>query len=159
MTRIRSLICAAIVMAGALFVSSGAFAQGLPLFAVLNGGNECNNAAPPLCRQGDLDGYGSATIIFPTGTSLCYAVVVDNVIGVQAAHIHRGVAGINSSPPVVGFPLAPINPSNGDPGTASGCVNGVAAALITQIRSSPSAFYVNVHSAAFPNGAVRGQLF
>ena len=157
MTGIRSLICAAAVMVGALFVSAGSYAQGVPLFAVMNGGNECNGAAPPLCRQGDLDAYGSATIIFPTTTSLCFAIVADNLAGATAAHIHRGVSGVNGGIVVTLSP--PVAPAAGDPGASSGCVNGVASAIIAAIRANPTLFYVNVHNGAFINGAIRGQLF
>ena len=31
--------------------------------------------------------------------------------------------------------------------------------LIDEIRRSPRGFYVNVHTADYPNGAIRGQLF
>jgi len=32
-------------------------------------------------------------------------------------------------------------------------------ALIKQIRDEPKGFYLNIHTAEFPGGAVRGQLF
>jgi hypothetical protein len=44
-------------------------------------------------------------------------------------------------------------------GTSSGCMGGIAAALISQIRMNPTGFYINVHTSQFPNGAIRGQLF
>ena len=71
-----------------------------------------------------------------------------------AAHIHEGEAGENG--PIV-VPLTP--PAAGNPGTSAGCVSGVDAGLLTRIRATPNRFYVNVHTGAFPAGAVRGQLF
>jgi len=38
-------------------------------------------------------------------------------------------------------------------------VTGLDPALVKDIDEHPSAFYANLHSAAFPGGAVRGQLF
>ena len=159
MTGIRNLICAAAVMVGALFVSTGAFAQGVPLFAVMNGGNECTVvAAGTVCRKGDLDAYGSATIIFPTTTSLCFGIVVDNLAApITAAHIHRGVSAVNGGIVVALTP--PSAPAGGNPGASSGCVAGLSAALVSSIMANPSFYYVNVHDSAFPNGAIRGQLF
>ena len=157
MTSLRAFACAVTVAIAALVSSSGAFAQGVPLFAVLNGGNECNGASPPLCRQGDLDAYGSATVIFPTGTSACFGIVVDNLAGATLAHIHRGTSGVNGG--IVVTLVAPSAPGAGNPGASSGCVSGLAPALVTEIRTNPTLFYVNVHNSAFPAGALRGQLF
>ena len=38
------------------------------------------------------------------------------------------------------------------------CVSGVDPALIREIRAHPGRYYVNVHNAEYPGGAVRGQL-
>ena len=46
--------------------------------------------------------------------------------------------------------------------TASGCVAGDAIkdpAVLGRIRRNPANFYINVHNADFPGGALRGQLF
>jgi len=150
------------LIAGALVTASGAQAQsafGAPLFTVLVGGNECDNtAAPagPICRKGDLRAIGSATVIMPDTTTVCWGLTVDNLVSPTLAHIHKGVAGLNG-PPVVTL-IAPVPPGNGNPGTSSGCVKNVPSAIVAAIRADPTSFYVNVHSKQFPSGAARGQL-
>jgi hypothetical protein len=42
-------------------------------------------------------------------------------------------------------------------GSSSGCAT-VAPELFNEIAANPGNFYVNVHNAEFPGGAVRGQL-
>ena len=69
-----------------------------------------------------------------------------------AAHIHAGRRN-QSNPPLV--PLT--QPTTGDPGAASGCVD-VDPTIAQAILKNPHKYYFNVHTAAFPNGAVRGQL-
>ena len=152
---VRRFLLSAVVFAGIMTVSySSAFAQGSPLFAVLNGGNEVNGAG--VARSGDLDGFGSATVTFSnitaTTATLCYAVLVSNITAATAAHIHRGRSGVNGGI-VVNF-IAPV----GSPGRIASCTN-IPLALYSQLRTFPSEFYVNVHNAVYPAGAVRGQLF
>jgi CHRD domain-containing protein len=152
---VRRFLLSAVVVAGLMTVSSSsAFAQGAALFAVLNGGNEVNGAG--VARSGDLDGFGSATVTFSnitaTTATLCYAVLVSNITAATLAHIHRGRSGVNGGI-VVNF-----NPPVGNPGRIAGCTP-ITRTLYSQIAAFPSEFYVNVHNAAFPAGAVRGQLF
>jgi hypothetical protein len=143
--------------AAGLLASSAAYGQsafGDPLFAVLVGGNECNSAV--VCRKGDLDAIGSVTLIFPTTTSVCWAITIDNLTGATKAHIHRGPAGVNGGIVVTLTP--PSAPGAGNPGASSGCQSGVSSGIIGAIRADPTSFYVNVHNASFPDGAARGQL-
>jgi len=138
-----------------LFSASDVLAQGTnqlrpPFFAVLLGGNEVSSTGQ--ANAGDPDGVGSATILIDT-TRLCFGLTVNNIGAPVVAHIHRGVAGVNG-PIVVNL----IVPGGGNPGASSGCVT-VGADLLANIRTNPGLFYVNVHTAAFPGGAVRGQLF
>lgn len=77
---------------------------------------------------------------------LCYELSVTGLTSITAAHIHR----LSDASIVV--PLT--TPTTG---TSSGCVT-VASALLQEIAATPGAFYVNVHTTAFPNGQVRGTL-
>jgi hypothetical protein len=65
-------------------------------------------------------------------------------------HIHRGRAGVNG-PPVVTLDAPDDNDSHH--------CDDVADALLDEIRRSPADFYVNVHTAEYPDGAIRGQIF
>lgn len=99
---------------------------------------------------GDPDGSGTARFMLNHGQGrICFELTVENIAPATAAHIH--VANVDNPGPVV-VPLAA--PTDGD---SSGCVD-VDASLIKQIIQNPGAYYVNVHNAEFPAGAVRGQL-
>lgn len=65
-------------------------------------------------------------------------------------HIHRGEAGVNG--PIV----VPLDPTqlNGDERVCT----TAAPELVREIKNNPAGFYLNVHTATYPNGAVRGQL-
>ena len=153
---VRRFLLSAVVFAGIMTVSlSSAFAQGSPLFAVLNGGNEVSPAG--VARAGDPDGFGSATVTFSnitaTSFTLCYAILVSNITPATFAHIHRGRSGFN------GGIVVNLAPPVGNPGTRAGCVVINNLTLLSQLRAVPAEFYVNVHNGVYPAGAVRGQLF
>lgn len=99
---------------------------------------------------GDPDGSGSITItVNPGQKRICYELTVAGIDAPTAAHIH--IAPVTSPGPVViGFPAPPL-------GTSSGCID-VTSRQAAQLIAKPSAYYFNVHNAAFPGGAIRGQL-
>ncbi|HET7513545.1 MAG TPA: CHRD domain-containing protein [Gaiella sp.] len=83
---------------------------------------------------------------------VCYRLHAANVtLPTTGAHIHRGAAGV-SGPVVVPF-TAP-----GADGNSSGCVTASPPTLIDEIIANPAGFYVNVHTAEHPAGAIRAQL-
>jgi hypothetical protein len=99
-------------------------------------------------------GIGLAGVSVNTATNtVCYSIYVRSItLPATAAHIHKGEVGV-AGPVVVGFKTAPDGS-----GRAGGCVENVDAALVKDIAANPAGYYVNVHNADFPNGAVRGQL-
>ena len=107
---------------------------GVPLYAKLAGGQ----------------GSGAITVVVdpPKGTA-CYIMNVSGLEGVTAAHIHSG------GPGETGRPVVTLEAPEG--GTSGGCVQ-VAADISAAILGSPESYYVNVHTRALPNGAIRGQL-
>lgn len=100
---------------------------------------------------GDPDGVGSAEITVVQATNkICYDVEVSNIAAPTAAHLHRGGPAAGHGTPV--FELE--TPSDGG---AQGCKDAPEA-LRDQVRAMPGAYYVDVHNAEFPRGALRGQL-
>jgi len=99
---------------------------------------------------GDPDGAGTATFRVNAGQNrVCYTLNVSNIDPATAAHIHRG--GPDAAGPVVVALDAPTD------GSSEACAD-VSRALAQELIRTPAALYVNVHNAAFPSGAVRGQL-
>jgi CHRD domain len=149
--RVRWLVVATTVgLILILALASVATAARRPLFAALNGPNEIGEDGER--GAGDRNGGGSFSAVIK-GRELCYGLAVRDIEDPTMAHIHRG--GQNTNGPIL-VPLTP--PETGDPGASSACTE-LSRSLVRQIRRNPGRFYVNVHNADFPDGAVRGQLF
>jgi hypothetical protein len=131
--------------------SSPASAQALQFFAVLEGGSEVIGTT---AATGDLNAYGTASVMLGGAGELCYSILIRNTDTPIAAYIHQANAG--KLGPVVVVLTAP---TSGNPGTSAGCLAGVSSTTISQLRQTPSKFCINVHTGAFPSGALRGQLF
>jgi hypothetical protein len=144
--RQRHLIGLGLAAASLLLAAGPAAGSHRPVAAfniVLEGSVE----TPP----GDPDGVGKAHILLlPHLGRVCYHLRVAGIAPVLAAHIHEAPAG------EPGDAIVPLLPT-GQSGRSSGCVN-FPAARINEIMDNPAGYYVNVHNADFPFGALRGQL-
>lgn len=143
---------------GAQIGAASAGHDNVVLQAALDGRQEVKTGAKSSRIVGDPNGRGEAYVFGVDGDprTLCYVLTVDKIASATAAHIHKGARGTNG--PVV-VNLAPPRDGNaadclteGEPGTFIG------AQTVAEILADPRSFYVNVHNAGFPGGAVRGQL-
>jgi CHRD domain len=137
--RIRTLLLA-LAAAGILAAAAGA-AMSPVVSSKLSGKNEVPKGAPA--------GRGVVTVHLNAAKgTVCWDFKgVTGFARPTAAHIHRGSA-VAAGPIVVPF---------GGAYKAKGCTKA-AKATIGKIEEHPNAYYVNVHSAKYPAGAIRGQL-
>ena len=108
---------------------------------------------------GDLNGDGLAEIrLRPLGGRVCFELRWADIEEPVAGHIHPGVVGVNG--PVVVDLLSNADRFRHEAGVgrASGCTENVAQVLLDDIGNHPEAYYVNIHTARFPGGAIRGNL-
>ena len=140
--RVATSFAAAAVVLATVIVPGGAAVAQVPQHTVtLTGARE----AP---GPGDSNGRGQFSWSLD-GQRLCYLLSATRIGPAAAAHIHRGGAGVAGP---VRIELRPPAPS-----ASAACVT-VASGLATALREHPRRFYVNVHTAPFPNGAIRAQL-
>jgi hypothetical protein len=112
------------------------------LVATLTSTEQVGRAGPPRAT-------GNAVInLKPMTNEVCYNVIIRGMTG-TAAHIHKAARGQNGPVSV------PFNTPKDS--TSTGCAK-VDAMLLTDLGTNPTMYYVNVHSAEFPQGAIRGQL-
>lgn len=138
------------------------------LKAELNGREQVQDGATSSAMVGSPEGRAEIYVFGIDGDpkSLCYAIVGIRKLGElalapgmgRAAHIHEGARGSNG--PVVAALAWPQGGQAGDcltegePGKFPTGEFGI----VQRILNNPARFYVNIHNAEFPAGAVRGQL-
>jgi hypothetical protein len=131
------------VAAVSFALASEQYNSGRKLTATLTGAAEVPG-------PGDADGTGRVTLILSAGKDqICYELAVSNIGTATAAHIHSG--GADVAGPVLAMLKAP------ETGSSKDCVS-LDKEKILDIIKNPANYYVNVHNADFPDGAVRGQL-
>ena len=134
-------LAATCLAAGALAAATPALAAPVKLAATLSGAAE----TPP----GKPGGTGGFTVeLDPDTNDFCYKLWGEGIGAPTMAHIHSGAAGV-AGPPVITLEVTGKNDDS--------CI-AVDKAKLDPIVADPSAFYVNIHTAEFPAGAVRGQL-
>jgi CHRD domain-containing protein len=100
---------------------------------------------------GDPDGNGTAEIrVDPGNGQVCWDLYARAIGPATAAHIHRGPAGMAGP---VALPLTTPDAA----GRSRGCATP-GPQLARELAYQGHEFYVNVHDADHPAGAIRGQL-
>lgn len=145
-TALLATTAAALALAGcATTTASGAGTahSGTPLVATLDGKAEVPG-------PGDADGNGEFSGWFDAAKGqICYTLGTGSLSTPTMAHIHQGDA--QTAGPVVVPLQTPVQ------NIADTCTPA-SPALIGQIVANPAGYYVNVHTADFPKGAIRAQL-
>ncbi len=144
----RKLIVAAALGALAVLVVLPAVgsAASTTLKATLSGSNEVPS-------KGDPDGSGTATLrIDPSKGTVCFTIKLKKIGATAAGHIHTGKEG------KAGGVLIPLFGTTSSKTTRKGCARNQSASTLRKILRSPRNYYVNVHTAKYPDGAARGQL-
>jgi hypothetical protein len=116
-----------------------------------------------LSPSGDPDGSGTAVLTVDLGEgTVCYDITVTGIgeptepaAGIGNAHIHsypqNGAIAVDLE-----TAFEPVE-GTADTYKASGCVTASRRTLV-DILLNPESYYVNVHTLAFPGGAVQGDL-
>ncbi|MDH4334443.1 MAG: CHRD domain-containing protein, partial [Chloroflexota bacterium] len=127
-------------------------------WAVLSGSSVLPDGGDPVAA-----GWVELDIEAASGT-LCVWWAVTGLDDATVADVHAGAADAVGDAVLV-LPLPTANPGepppDGGAGTDPGvepCQTGLDAAVLQAIADDPASFYVDVHTPAYPGGAVRGQL-
>jgi CHRD domain-containing protein len=137
----KSIAIGLTTIVAVLVVSSMAFAASKVITVNMNGKQETPAGSPT--------GKGTAKVTLNSSTGkVCFRFTWSGIGTPTAAHIHKGAKG-KAGPVVIPF--------FGGKAKHSGCVTA-AKSLVAAIIKKPGSYYVNIHTAKFPGGAIRAQL-
>ena len=148
------LVCGPLVTATACQRAAAATTQAAPgdeLVAVLAPEEVDGGAGQPDATAG--------LALFPTAAAdvLCASWFANGLAGSPTgAHVHRGGLGQPLGDVVLTLATTPTQVSTG---TYFACAYDLDPALVDEVVADPDAFSADVHTAASPDGAVRGALF
>ena len=150
-TQLALSLIASAAVTGTAFAAAPVAEGGRKFDTVLSGANECNSAGT--CNLGDPDGTGTAHVTVNVGQQrVCWSMTANNIAAPTRSHIHKGpVTGAGGI--VVSFFETAATANLESCTTAE-----LDRELLTDIIQNPQDYYVNIHNAAFPSGAIRGQL-
>ncbi len=128
-------------------LAAAAAFSAMPAHADINNFVAFMNGANEVPGPGDTNGFGIGSISIDTvANTVSWSFLLNNIdFPLTGAHIHSGSSTV-SGPVIVNF--------NGQQSGA----NLFSSALASINANNAANFYLNVHNAAFPSGAIRGQL-
>ncbi|MCI3932387.1 CHRD domain-containing protein [Streptomyces sp. AN091965] len=130
---------------------TGTATGGALLVASLNGANEVPVPGGP--AVGDKDG-AALQFVRIKGDKVTVTATWRGTARPTALHIHQGGKGTNGGVKVDFTGLL----ADAEHRRVTGTVTVRDPALLKRLKTKPTAFYANLHTAQFPGGAVRGQL-
>ena len=92
-------------------------------------------------------GTGTAILKLHTGTrKLCWSLTFKQIGKPTAAHVHQGAAGVPG----------PVVVTLGSQFQRTGCSAPLSAGLFKALRATPANYYIDIHTAKYPGGAIGG---
>jgi CHRD domain len=151
----RLIICLVVACAVAALPASVASAKGGGVMCVLHAKLAAKNEVPPTTSVAkghtQIKVRNDGTIEFKT------RINNKNRENFVAGHVHEAAVGVNG-PIVVELFVPPAPATSARHIKQGGVVTPEAGTTGAELCQDPSAFYVNYHTTAFQNGAIRGQL-
>lgn len=138
--RVQAIVLASVLLFAGSCKKSDTTSTDVVFKAVINGASETPANASTAT--------GTATLTFNTTTKIFSIVVNFTGITATASHIHKGDVGVAGGV-VFGFTPPITSPIN---------YTSVALDATQEADLNANLYYVNIHSAAFGGGEIRGQL-